>query len=94
MEDLHDAIKDLQSLLQNLLKKYDSLKKENAHLKQVNTEMNARMLEKENLIRSSEEKLATTNIVNNYNEEEKELLRLKIDTYLNDIEKCLHLLNG
>jgi hypothetical protein len=92
MEDLLTDIKELQSTLQTLLKKYNSLKRENEHLKKLNDELRNQLSEKEKLIEASEEKLATTNFIE-YNEESKHLLHEKIDIYLRDIEKCLTLLN-
>ena len=93
MEDLLNDIKDLQLALQALVKKYNSLKRENEHLKELNAEIQNQLLEKEKLIETSEEKLATTNFIE-YNEESKQLLQDKIDVYLKDIEKCLTLLNA
>lgn len=94
MEDLHIALKELQSSLQHLLKKYNALKVENEQLKNANAEILKQLQLKDNEINTSEEKLATTNISNLYNSEEKELLQKKIGTYLKDIEKCLALLNN
>ena len=94
MENLHIVLKELQSSLQHLLKKYSALKAENEQLKNVNIEINRMLQQKDNEINTSEEKLATTNISSLYNTEEKELLQKKIGTYLKDIEKCLALLNN
>jgi len=88
MEDLHAVLKELQSSLQSLLKKYNSLKKENEHLKKVNAEFNKLLAEKNNLIKASEEKLTVHNVGILYNLEEKELLQLKINAYLKDIDMC------
>jgi len=94
MEELHAGLKELQLSLQTLLKKYNSLKKENEELKKTYAEMNKLLLEKERLINAVEERVATSNIAIFYNDEEKQLLQTKIDTYLKDIEKCLALLNA
>ena len=94
MQDLNAGLKELQLALQTLLKKYTNLKKENEVLKQANIETNKMLLEKENSMKSAEEKIATTNITEMFNEEEKRLLQVKIDRYLKDIEKCLSLLNA
>jgi hypothetical protein len=94
MEDLHTIFKDLQLALQTLLKKYNSLKKENEHLKKLNEEIIKELSEKNKLINTAEEKMATNNINELYGSEEKELLQSKIDIYLKDIEKCLALLNA
>jgi hypothetical protein len=94
MEDLHVALKDLQLSLQTLLKKYNYLKKENEQLKKSNEALNKMLAEKEKLINVAEEKIATTNINTIFDPKEKQLLQLKIDAYLKDIEKCLALLNA
>jgi len=93
MEDLLNDIKELQLALQTLVKRHNFLKRENEHLKELNAEIKSQLLEKEKLIETSQEKLATTNFIE-YNEESKQLLQEKIDAYLKDIEKCLTLLNA
>ena len=94
MEELYSDLKELQLVLQTLLKKYNSLKKENESLREEIAGINDRLSEKQKLIEVSEEKLASTGITAIYNEEEKQLLRSKIDLYLKEIEKCLALLNA
>lgn len=94
MEDLHAGLKDLQLLLQTLLKKYNHLRKENEDLKKEIENLNKLLTEKGNLINMAEEKIATNNINTFFNSEEKQLLQSKIDIYLKDIEKCLALLNA
>jgi regulator of replication initiation timing len=94
MEELNAQIKELQQLLQALLKRYNNLQKENAHLKKINMELSNTLLEKENIIQTAQQKFAAGNIVSLYDPEEKKLLQQKIDVYLRDIEKCLSLLNA
>jgi len=94
MEDLHAGLKDLQLLLQTLLKKYNHLKKENEGLKKEIENLNNQLIEKGKLINTAEEKMATNNVSAIFNSEEKQLLQSKIDVYLKDIEKCLALLNA
>lgn len=94
MEDVHAGLKDLQLLLQTLLKKYHHLRKENEDLKKEIENLNKLLTEKRNLINMAEEKIATNNISTFFNSEEKQLLQSKIDIYLKDIEKCLALLNA
>ena len=94
MEELYSDLKELQLVLQTLLKKYTSLKKENENLKKQNVQINGQLFEKQKLIEVSEERLATTGITTLYNEGEKQLLQSKIDLYLKEIEKCLALLNA
>jgi len=94
MEELYSDLKELQTTLQTLLKKYNNLKKENESLREEIAGINDRLSEKQKLIEVSEEKLASTGITAIYNEEEKQLLRSKIDLYLKEIEKCLALLNA
>ena len=94
MEELYSDLKELQTTLQTLLKKYNNLKKENESLREEIAGINDRLSEKQKLIEVSEEKLASTGITAIYNEEEKQLLQSKIDLYLKEIEKCLALLNA
>jgi regulator of replication initiation timing len=94
MEELYSDLKELQTTLQTLLKKYNNLKKENESLREEIAGIMDRLSEKQKLIEVSEEKLASTGITAIYNEEEKQLLRSKIDLYLKEIEKCLALLNA
>jgi cell division septum initiation protein DivIVA len=94
MEELNVQLKELQQLLQTLLKRYNTLQKENEHLKRSNMELNNNLLEKEKIIQSAQQKFVAGNIVLSYNPEEKKLLSQKIDLYLRDIEKCLSLLNA
>ena len=94
MEELYSDLKELQVVLQTLLKKYNNLKKENEFLREEIAGINDQLLEKQKLIDVSEERLATTGITTLYNEGEKQLLQSKIDLYLKEIEKCLALLNA
>jgi hypothetical protein len=94
MEELYSDLKELQVVLQTLLKKYNNLKKENEFLREEIAGINDQLLEKQKLIDVSEERLATTGITALYNEKEKQLLQSKIDLYLKEIEKCLALLNA
>jgi len=94
MEELNVQIKELFQSLQGLLKKYKSLQKENEHLKQLNSELTAALLEKEDTVESEQQKLAAKILATGYEPDEKKLLQQKIDTYLRDIEKCLSLLNA
>lgn len=94
MEELHASLKELQLALQALLKKHNSLKKENELLKLRYEELQQLLFEKEKLLQLSEEKLTTNSISSLYNGQEKKMLELKINGYLKDIEKCLSLLNA
>ncbi|MEP6465300.1 MAG: hypothetical protein ABJB05_03300 [Parafilimonas sp.] len=94
MEDLHADLKELQILLQTLLKKYKDLKYENEVLKKENEDLIKLLSEKESLIYKAQEKIATNNISTFLSTEEKHLLQSKVNTFLKDIEKCLALLNA
>ena len=94
MEELYADLKELQLVLQALLKKYNSLKKEHEYLQKLNAEISKQLSEKQKLMEASEERLATNNITTLYDKEDKQLLQSKIDVYLRDIEKCLTLLKA
>ena len=70
MEELYSDLKELQTALQTLLKKYNNLKKENESLKNEIAGINDQLLEKQKLVEMSEERLATTGITALYNEKE------------------------
>ena len=93
MEDLNAEIKKLQEMLHALIKRYKQLQKENEHLKSQNEEFKKHLLQKDMLIQDAQQKSAAVNIATLQNEEERKILKHRIDLYLKDIEKCLSLLN-
>ena len=94
MEELNIQIKDLSLLLLALLRKYNSLQKENENLKQLNQELSMNLLEKEDTVQSAQQKIDAKALASIYDEDEKKLLQQRIDVYLRDIDKCLSLLNA
>ena len=94
MEELKAQIKELQLSVQALLKKLNSLQKENEHLRQLTGELQQGLTEKENTARSAQQKIDAKSLSTFYDDDEKKLLQQRIDVYLRDIEKCLSLLNA
>jgi len=94
MEDLNVQIKELSLLLQTLLRKYNSLQKENENLKRLNQELSLNLLEKEDTVQSAQQRIDAKAVVSIYDKDEKKLLQQRIDVYLRDIDKCLSLLNA
>jgi predicted nuclease with TOPRIM domain len=93
MDHLYANVKELQETVQTLLKEYADAKKENQYLKQQIIHIKKEMAEREKSIELLQEKLASNQISESYNSEDKKILKAKIDVYLKDIEKCLSLLN-
>ena len=94
MEELKAQIKELQLSVQALLKKLNNVQKENEHLKQLTAELQRGLTEKENTVRSAQQKIDAKSLSTLYDDDEKKLLQQRIDVYLRDIEKCLSLLNA
>ena len=94
MEELKAQIKELQLSVQALLKKLNNVQKENEHLKQLTRELQQGLTEKENTMRSAQQKIDAKSLSTLYDDDEKKLLQQRIDVYLRDIERCLSLLNA
>jgi hypothetical protein len=94
MEELKAQIKELQLSVQALLKKLNNVQKENEHLKQLTAELQQGLTEKENTVRSAQQKIDAKSLSTLYDDDEKKLLQQRIDVYLRDIERCLSLLNA
>ena len=94
MEELKAQIKELQLSVQALLKKLNNVQKENEHLKQLTAELQQGLTEKENTVRSAQQKIDAKSLSTLYDDDEKKLLQQRIDVYLRDIERRLSLLNA
>ena len=94
MDILETQLKTLNTKLQSLLKRHQLLLKENDVLKK---EVEALRIENNEEKKSAQTLQQQVDILrmNNglMNDDEKRILEKKIDGYLNDIEKCITLLN-
>jgi len=91
-EEYNDFI---NSKLQVLLKKYASLQKENADLKneiEIYKEKYQRSLQKINSLETQVSILKTS--AGTMNEDEKKNFEKKINQYIKDIDKCITILNN
>lgn len=82
-------ITSIQAKLQQLFKQYQALQKENEQLKKQLTQANTKTLIHDKIPHLNFENLTSTN-----NQQEKEILQKRIDKYLQEIDKCLLLLNA
>lgn len=91
-----EQLKSLNQKLQQLLKRYQQLQKENAAIKQEIDNQRLLLKEKTELVQQLQEKIDVLKLTspNAVNGEEKKLLERRINGYLAEIEKCLVLLNS
>lgn len=94
MEDLNAQIKKLQETIQVLIKRYKQLQKENERLQSEQEILEKKVLQKDALIETIQDKSTAANLASLYSVSEKKILQQKIDFYLKNIEKCLSLLNA
>lgn len=88
-------LKNLQAKLQQLLKQYQLLQKENEQLKK-QLELNKNYAANSHeLNQSLQQKMVVNGLVHQQNNSaDKVVLEKKIDKYLQEIDKCLLLLNA
>lgn len=88
-------LKDLEEKLQQLLTRYKRLQKENHNLKDELHIAKTDLARAKVKIEEMQQSLDVQNIgVQNLSEQQKQDLSKRIDGYLNDIQKCLNLLNA
>lgn len=88
-------LKSIQQKLQQLLKQYQTVQKENAQLKKEAEKQKTIINSKTEQIELLQQKLDAVQVgVNNWSDDEKINLQKRIDTYLKEIDKCLSLLNA
>ncbi|OIR12713.1 hypothetical protein GALL_57800 [mine drainage metagenome] len=88
-------LKSIQQKLQQLLKQYQTVQKENAQLKKEAEKQKIIINSKTEQIELLQQKLDAVQVgVNNWSDDEKINLQKRIDTYLKEIDKCLSLLNA
>jgi hypothetical protein len=95
MPEMEDQLKSLQEKLQLLVKRYHALQKENLSFKQEIEAQSIALKNKDLLIQQLQEKADVKNIgLDSVHLTDKKKLEQRINAYLNDIEKCLALLNS
>ena len=91
MSNFLDAITDLEKNLSNLLSNYEFLKEENKILLKNSNQLQKEVLEKEQLLASKEEELTLLRIaktIEGSNKDKRET-KLKINTLIREIDKCI-----
>ena len=92
--DIDARLKTIQAKLQQLLRQYQLLQKENARLKkelQKSQEISGAKTEQLETLQQQVDVLKLG--VSGWNENEKAELEQRIDVYLKEIDKCIALLN-
>lgn len=91
MQQIENQLLSIHHKLQNLLKQYQLLQKENTQLKKELEKNKAQLTTQEN----TQQTIATFKLNSNgKTDEEKVALEKTIDKYLAEIDKCLLLLNS
>lgn len=93
--DIDVQLKNLQSKLQQVLKQYQLLQKENEHLKK-QLEQSKKHVVSNNVLHENTQQNSVVNgvVQQQMNVEDNAALQKKIDKYLQEIDKCIVLLNA
>ncbi|MBX9734270.1 MAG: hypothetical protein K2X37_09410 [Chitinophagaceae bacterium] len=95
MLELNASLDELQIKMQELLKAYRQVRKENERLAKELHEVKQQDETAQKKLQELDQKLAAARISNgNWSELEKQALQKKIDTYLKEIDKCMALLHA
>ena len=88
-------LKNIHDKLQQLLKQYRLVQKENGQLKKELEKQRLTVVTKSEQIQSLQQKLDAMQVgISSWGEADKKLMEKRIDAYLKEIEKCLSLLNA
>ena len=92
---VNEQLKNIHDKLQQLLKQYRLVQKENGQLKKELEKQKLASITKLEQIQSLQQKLDAAQVgMSSWGEADKKLMEKRIDTYLKEIEKCLSLLNA
>ncbi len=95
MADLDIQLKNIQEKLQQLLRQYQVLQKENLQLKETLQQARLAYVDKDEKLKQVQEQLDVLQLSSsNRSAAERKALEKRIDSYLKEIEKCLSLLNA
>lgn len=93
--DLEGQLKTIQAKLQQVLKQYQQVQKENAQLKSALARSQAQHEETTGQLQSLQQQVDVLKLgVRGWSEQEKAELEQRIDIYLKEIDKCIALLNN
>ncbi len=94
MADLEVELKDLQHLIQQMLKQQQRLQKENNALKDSVDEKDKLLSKKSESFNQLQQQLEASRLgLSGLSPADKQYLQKRIDTYLADIEKCIAAIN-
>ena len=94
MTELELKIKDIQNKLQQLLKKYAALEKENQRLEKELGKGNEQFVQQQQIIDTLKQQREITKIsTGNWNEQDKKEFEKRINTYIKEIDRCITLLS-
>jgi chromosome segregation ATPase len=95
MTEINNHINQLHEKLQLLIKEYKHLQKENKKLQKDLMVIQNEQMAKNAQIQQLEQKITAVQITGgNWEDEQKQALQKKIDSYLKEIDKCLALLHA
>ena len=95
MVQLEEQIKNLQAKIQQLLKLYHHLQKENQQLKKEIEKHQLKVSERDEKLGSLQQQVDVLKIgAHGWSDGAKKELEKRIETYLKEVEKCLALLNA
>jgi FtsZ-binding cell division protein ZapB len=93
--DIDARLKTIQAKLQQVLKQYQLLQKENAQLKKELSRSQQHTAEKTTQLQTLQQQVDVLKLgVSGWNDHEKAELEKRIDVYLKEIDKCIALLNN
>ena len=92
---LSNRIDNIQSMVDKVIGMHDVQKQENDQLKKENTDLAEQLEESKRLIQSLEEKNKTIKLAQSLSEssEGSHEMKLKINEYVREIDKCISFLN-
>ncbi|MBS1573878.1 MAG: hypothetical protein JST09_01140 [Bacteroidetes bacterium] len=94
MTELEVKIKDIQSKLQLVLKKYAALEKENQRLEKEVRKTNEQFGQQQQIIDTLKQQMEITKIsAGNWNDQDKKEFEKRINSYIKEIDRCITLLS-
>jgi predicted nucleic acid-binding Zn-ribbon protein len=93
--EIEERLKSIQGKLQQVLKQYQALQKENLQLKKELSRFQQQATESSGQLQALQQQVDVLKLgVNGWSTEEKADLEKRIDVYLKEIDKCIALLNN
>ena len=91
MNNLFQIVNSLEKKLSKLLQKHDNLKQENMRLLQQNKDLEKQLVQQQQLVNDLETKYESLKVANTIvgSKEDKHITKLKINTLIREIDKCI-----